>query len=480
MSTSPSWFDQDKFSRLVKKVGPKNASVAGAPAPPAKTAPDASAKEAAPSPASAARSTSPGPVSAEASQPNAPTKSPAPFLFPAESESESSTENPAPESVSQPTETPARGPASPPAFAFDTSPPAQPIRRTTPLPNLKPIFEYDKPLNLGPSHSQPLPGRPHLTPPVAPSPGPTTSTTEIESFGLRDLPSGFRAPEEEEEDASAEPETKQEPPAGESAPAGSSEPLATVASLKQDVSRVTGERDRALGDKEILRSQMLEFDDVVKERDELAARVKELSRAAEERDDARNEANFLRVQLAQQEDAGSTATSPSDELSRAIEERDSSRRDYAGLREQFETLKMEQVRMRNEPAKKDVGLQQETDAVRAQLAERDEQIKTLKADLDAASKESPDASKLDVNAVAQAREEASIAQRGLALSQKALQETRDALREASEGSSLSRTSLENLKNECATLVQQNMLLQAQHDQVSRELNALKAKAPGRL
>ena len=75
----------------------------------------------------------------------------------------------------------------------------------------------------------------------------------------------------------------------------------------------------------------------------------------------------------------------------------------------------------------------------------------------------------------QSKNEASVAQRGLALSQKALQETRDTLREATEGTSLSRHNFDNLKNECATLAQQNAVLQAQHDQVQRDLSAAKAK-----
>ena len=57
------------------------------------------------------------------------------------------------------------------------------------------------------------------------------------------------------------------------------------------------------------------------------------------------------------------------------------------------------------------------------------------------------------------------------LSQKALQETRDTLREATEGTSLSRHNFDNLKNECAALTQQNTVLQAQNDQLSRELSA---------
>ena len=81
--------------------------------------------------------------------------------------------------------------------------------------------------------------------------------------------------------------------------------------------------------------------------------------------------------------------------------------------------------------------------------------------------------------VHQARDEAAAAQSGLALSQKALQENRDALREASEGTSMAKSNLDNLKNEYSTLVQQNMFLQAQNDQISRELSAVKSKLAGR-
>src|SRR6202012_3675755 len=74
-----------------------------------------------------------------------------------------------------------------------------------------------------------------------------------------------------------------------------------------------------------------------------------------------------------------------------------------------------------------------------------------------------------------AKEEASIAQRGLALSQKALHETRDTLREATEGTSLSRHNFDNLKTECATLSQQNAVLQAKNDQLMKDLAAAKGK-----
>ena len=97
--------------------------------------------------------------------------------------------------------------------------------------------------------------------------------------------------------------------------------------------------------------------------------------------------------------------------------------------------------------------------------------------------EGSEALKQELNALkeesAKAKSEASVAQRGLALSQKALTETREALRQATEGAALAKGSLENLRKENSTLVQQNMLLQAQHDQVSRDLSSAKAKLTAR-
>ena len=82
--------------------------------------------------------------------------------------------------------------------------------------------------------------------------------------------------------------------------------------------------------------------------------------------------------------------------------------------------------------------------------------------------------------LARTKEELSIAQRGLALSQKALQQTRDTLREATEGTSLSRHNFDNLKNECAILAQQNSTLQTQNEQLTRELAAAKSKITTRM
>jgi chromosome segregation ATPase len=236
------------------------------------------------------------------------------------------------------------------------------------------------------------------------------------------------------------------------------------------------------GDLALLRSQLSQQDDLVRQRDELASRVNELSTAAQERDDARHEAALLRARLIQAGDPMAVAGADSastEELARAIEDRDHARRDYALLREQFETMKHEQLRARQEAPRRDPDAQREVELLRAQLAEREEELNSLKIDpmgvdpeIDSLREES-DLLQKQLN---KAREEASIAQRGLALSQKALQETRDALRESSEGTSQMRASLESLKNEYATLVQQNTLLQAQYDQLTREVSTLRTKS----
>jgi hypothetical protein len=280
-------------------------------------------------------------------------------------------------------------------------------RRTTPLPNLKSLFEYDK---------SPVPEKREI--PAGPKQ--IDSRTELPESDADDRDMPWTAPAEE--------------------PAETARP----------------------GEMELLRSQLAKLDEVT-----------------QERDDARREADLLRARLQQIGEGKGGGAANSDEIARAIEDRDSARRDYANLREQFENLKADQFRARSEGGKKDPALQREVETLRAQIAQRDEEINSMKLDpigvdpeVDSLREEA-DVLQKQLN---QAREEASIAQRGLALSQKALQETRDALREATEGSSQMKTSLESLKNECATLVQQNMLLQAQHDQLSREMSTLRTKS----
>jgi hypothetical protein len=446
MSTSPSWFDQEKFSRLAKKVGAKSAASSGVPAPAIR-------------PVQATRPVPPPPEketrrlkrSSEAGGPSAPepTSAPAPVSgFPETSSLTAVSSIPTPDTV-------IGAPASMPPKAKESgSIPSIPplIRRTSPLPNpnLKPIFEYDKPVQRAASQSQPLPGRPTLTPPVSVPPPPAIETPEPEEETIDAFPAEEKqtapAPEPIEEKASDDDSSDLDENSQELAAAWT-----TVAGLNEKLARMT-----------------------------------------EERDDARNAVNLLRAQLLQadekmqEQETSATSAPQSDDVARAIEERDSARRDYASLREQFEIMKQEQVRLRGEPGEKtpesNPELQQELESLRAQLAEREEEIHDLKMGLSNVPGDDDDdveILRLELNAaqgqVIQAREEASIAQRGLGLSQKALQETRDALREATEGSSQAKSNLESLKREVSALSQQNVLLQAQHDQISRELAALKAK-----
>ncbi len=403
MSTSPSWFDQDKFSRMVKKVGAKPSAGGTTKETKPRQAPQAAAK------AGRIPSSTLAP-SVKASQPmksKPPTTSLPPMPAPAPAETE------APEiadpAAAEGEETAADYPvAIPPPEPRAVSPLS---RRTTPLPNLKSLFEYDK------------------------SPGPEAGLPQ-----KREIPAGPKQIDSRTELPEAD--------------ADDSDMPWTAPSMPAEEPAETGHP----GEMELLRSQLAKLDEIT-----------------QERDDARREADLLRAKLQQ----GGDSKGGADEIARAIEDRDSARRDYANLREQFENLKADQFRARTEGGKKDPALQREIESLRAQIAEREEEINSMKLDPISVDpevdslREEADVLQKQLN---QAREEASIAQRGLALSQKALQETRDALREATEGSSQMKTSLESLKNECATLVQQNMLLQAQHDQLSREISTLRTKS----
>ncbi len=154
------------------------------------------------------------------------------------------------------------------------------------------------------------------------------------------------------------------------------------------------------------------------------------------------------------------------------------------MRKQFETLKRDQnPAPREDSVKFRKELEQQLDGFRQKLEERNKEIAALKAGgatgAVAGGGSSQEAASLREQ-LARVKEEASIAQRGLALSQKALHETRMTLREATEGTSLSRHNFDNLKGECASLTQQNTILQAQNDQLARELSAAKSKLTTRL
>jgi hypothetical protein len=434
MSTSPSWFDQEKFSRLVKKVGAKPAAGVAAKEPKPRQAPEAAARTVnrIPSSALAPSVKASQPMGKPLTAPLPPMPAPEPVAPEPESEPEAiepevtEPETPEiPEAAAEPIKAePSENPL--PDFPASILPPeprsVSPLsRRTTPLPNLKSLFEYDK----------------------SPAPG----NQPVEAPEKKEIPAGPKQIDSKTE--MPEPDVDDRDIPWNSPTLLPEEPTAPAASEGRP------------GELELLREQLSKLDEIT-----------------QERDDARREAEMLRGRLMQGDEPKSGGASGSEELTRALEDRDSARRDYAGLREQFETLKAEQFRLRNEGPKKDPELEHEIESLRAQIAEREEELNSMKLDpigvdpeVDSLREEA-DVLQKQLN---QAREEASIAQRGLALSQKALQETRDALREATEGSSQMKSSLESLKNECATLVQQNMLLQAQHDQLSREISNLRTK-----
>jgi len=209
--------------------------------------------------------------------------------------------------------------------------------------------------------------------------------------------------------------------------------------------------------------------------------VEELAFVSKQRDDAVAETQVLRAKMLQSQATVKDPAPPSktQELSLVTDERDRARKEYAALRTQFEAFKQDQS------PKEDLGknrkeLEPQLEELRQKVAERDREILVLKSSATGGDEKlKEEVLSLRVQ-LARAKDEASVAQRGLALSQKALHETRDTLREATEGTSLSRHNFDNLKNECSILSQQNTTLQAQNDQLTRELAAAKSKQSGRL
>ena len=314
-------------------------------------------------------------------------------------------------------------------------------RRTTPLPDLKPIFEYEKTSARPAAQSQPLPGRAHLTPmppaivPDEPEDDATEPDASEPSGGKADL-TQFPGPGAVTPDRFPSPWQSFSPLEEMS---GKSETTATPGEVSDDVEQLKKERDEALAEAELLRTQLQQADEILQA-------------------------------------TGSTGVNE-DELNRTIGERDNARRDYANLREDFENLKKEQAKSRSQalPAPPAApwsfatpGKGEDVSALKDTISGLENSVATLKRELDAMQKQ-----------ISQSRDETSVAQRGLALSQKALQETRDALREASEGFSTTKANVESLKNECSSLVQQNLTLQSQNDQISHELSLAKSKLVSR-
>jgi chromosome segregation ATPase len=359
MSTSPSWFDQEKFSRLVKKVGPKNQT------------------------------------------------EPLPSISATGSVGSSSTgENLASTArislVSKP----------PSLLAEHRALPALP-RRTAPLPNLKPLFATPPPIQ----------------PPVRDTSFERTAEVDdVESHsGQEDL----------------------------------SEVWQKMGLLNEELARTIQERDQAVHESQLLREQLEKALAAHGAATDSGGSKEEIERLTKERDEA--------LELAR-------------ELTSVTGERDQARKQYAGLRLQFETYKQEQApKEGDDGARKE--LEKEVAELRLKLAEKDRGLAALRATSSVAvgGDEKLKEEMLALREqLAKAKEEANIAQRGLALSQKALHETRDTLREATEGTSISRHNFDNLKNECAILSQQNTTLQAQNEQLARDLAAFKAKSSGRL
>ena len=414
MSTSPSWFDQEKFSRLVKKVGPKPVTEALPPAPAAEPENRSLLGEGGVVPTSR--------ISL----------------------------------VSKP----------PSLLSEHRALPALP-RRTTSLPGLKSLFQY-------PAQSPPPPG------PTQPSPTGAANSAPAETLPEKEeAPEPIRPPGDN---------AKRDPDAGGGSLSGGGDDLVAVwqkmAQLNEELAHTILERDQAVDEGMLLREQLRQADETLEGREGAAGSGEELARVAKERDEALAEAQALRVQMQPAPSANKTDFSKTKELTFLTGERDQARKEYAELRKQFEALKQEQ-NPKEDSGKFRKELEQQLDGFRQKLEERNREIAALKATSGGGSGgEGDDKARQELIALREqlqrAKDEASVAQRGLALSQKALHETRDTLREATEGTSLSRHNFDNLKSECAVLAQQNTVLQAQNDQLTRELAAAKSKLTTRL
>jgi chromosome segregation ATPase len=250
--------------------------------------------------------------------------------------------------------------------------------------------------------------------------------------------------------------------------------------LNEELARAIHERDQAMNEVMVLREELRQADEASEAAKGVGPSVEELSLVSKQRDDAVAETQVLRAKILQSQATvkDPAAASKTQELSLVTGERDQARKEYAALRTQFENFKHEQA------PKEDTGkihreFEQQLEELRQKVAERDREILVLKSSSTGGDEKLKQEVLTLREQLARAKDDASVAQRGLALSQKALQETRDTLREATEGPSLSRHNFDNLKNECATLSQQVSTLQAQNEQLSRDLATAKTKS-GRL
>jgi hypothetical protein len=498
MSTSPSWFDQEKLNRLVKKVGPKKQLSEPAAATPAPTssqplpqaptsnslfAPAKSESQALPPKPDSQRLPEAKPSDSQALPP----KSSDSQALPKASDSQRLPDAPpvdeAGASEQSIASTARISLVSKPSSALSEhrSLPALP-RRTTPLPGLKSLFQ-GSPQEAGVPPSVEMPSvitQPLPEPIRAPAP-----EKEKTDFGPVDEETGF-------------PKLTDPLAAGDDDLAGIWQKMAL---LNEELAQTIQERDHALGDINQMREQLRVSDELLAKNDAGGTTSDELAQLTRERDNALAELKAFKdkpAQRASQEIKLPDGVTKTKELVFLTQERDQARKEYSELRKQFEGLKREQVPSgppplpRDDVAKVRKELEQQLDGFRLQLEEKKKEIAALKAapappplpasfgtPIEPDDKLKAEIVELRAQAT-KAKEDASIAQRGLALSQKALQETRETLRDATEGTSLSRHNFDNLKNECASLTQQNTVLQAQNEQLSRELAAAKQRQSGRV
>ena len=381
MSTSPSWFDKDKFSRLVKKPGSKGGAVQPPPA--------------------TASSRPVGQISLKTEVADETPEKKENGLLPEKAEAPAPSENAASKDASQPEASPPLPAAprvyvpptlmtsqllgmgavqvEPPLLKTKSSPeplPPEPIRapaetanisltaknppleaplptlprRTAPLPALKSIFQYEIP-EAGKAPSQPSIMR-------------TGSLPRLENSTLKTPPPFIAAHEENSKPAASssmsDPVKKPEGVVADSL-AQSSQDLALawekITQLNEDLRKAGRERDQAVTENGLLREQLKQTDGNSPDHQgakELEAKAnEELIKITQERDEL---------------------TAKLDDIGHAIVERDRIRGNYAELREQFEAIKQAQIQGR----KADAGLSQELETARQQLTEREQELESLR------------------------------------------------------------------------------------------------------
>ncbi len=496
MSTSPSWFDQDKFSRLVKKVGTKTVPVSPSrPATPTQPLPETPQPAASqpipevkPAPAPEARSSQPlpePPPSQPLPEPAASQRLPevakqepepqesefieekAPSLpVPAPAQSQSLPPPPGtalsasqrlmtsqsisfPKLRAEPTPEPAprldepiRAPAQPAypaveskALPAETNAPPSILRRTSSLPALKDVFRYEIPA-VEEKHASPE-ALPDGWEPLPPS---VRNDEHQENFGYVG-----HAPEPESSTSSALAQTTEDLAAA----------WEKIAQLNEEVAVIARERDHALNEGVNLREELTL---VTRERDQAYGEIGQLQ---EQLDQANEKVNGLNQDSAQVEELHQQVEQITRERDEALADgnalRDELRQAYesaknqdalAGQMEELTHAKEERDRIRRdymelreqfETLKQDkLHAKGEVDRGRADLEKQNEalRLKIAEMELELGSSSSAPANDDVVESLkkelSKTKDEASIAQRGLALSQKALQETREALREASQ------------------------------------------------